>query len=82
MPDNRSGLEAPATQTRGAVQAAGPQAGELFRASALMVMIAAGSCVCLLLARPFISPLAWAAALAVVLAPTYRWLLRRLSGWS
>jgi len=41
-------------------------------------MIAAGAGLCLLLARPFLSALAWAAVLAVVVAPAYRWLLRRL----
>ena len=41
-------------------------------------MIAAGAGICLWLAQPFLAALAWAGALAVVVAPVYRYLLRGL----
>lgn len=49
-----------------------------WRPVAFLVFMLAVWAVCVLLARPFLSPLAWAVALGVVLAPLYRRLLRRV----
>ncbi len=51
---------------------------ERYRATGLAVMVAVGAGVCFVLARPFLTALAWAAALAIMVAPVYRWLFRRL----
>jgi predicted PurR-regulated permease PerM len=77
LPDQH-GLQHPAIQPSGPVPPGNSPSAGRFRLPALAVMIAVGAGVCLLLARPFLSALAWAAALAVVVAPMYRWLLRHL----
>lgn len=45
----------------------------------LVVMTAIFCGLCLLLAAPFVSPLAWALALAIVALPLHRWIERRIS---
>ena len=48
------------------------------RAIVLAIATAIGIYLCWRLAAPFIAPLAWALALAVMFAPAYRWLEGRL----
>jgi len=57
--------------------AATSQAGEGHSLS-LLVLTVAGAAICLLLAKPFFSALAWSVALAVVLNPLYHRVLRRV----
>lgn len=78
MRGEQVGFEPPAPQPRASVQANGPPLAARFHLLALLLLITAGAGSCLLLARPFLSSLAWAGALAVVVAPVYGWLLRRL----
>lgn len=47
-------------------------------ALALFLLTALAVAVCFLVLRPFVSPLAWAAALAVAAYPGYRWLERKV----
>ena len=80
MPRHPNTLEQPDTETphAGQQETEGGIFARRFRFSTLLVMIGVGALVCLLLVRPFFAALAWAAALAILVAPFYQWMFCRL----